>query len=128
MKQSLLRIAAVIGAIMLLFSIVIGPGILAPPITLIFGWLPAVDRLFRAWHPGASGALLFGMTLLVLVAGAHRFLRWVYRGLHQKESSRRFAARVGPGTGTVPEPAAEDGCATSVSRWRWKWTLCGFGI
>jgi hypothetical protein len=66
------------------------------------------------------------VTLLVVVAGVHLFLRWVCGGL--RPGSRRFAARVGPGTGTVPEPAAEDGCATFLSRWRWKWTLCGFGI
>ena len=101
MKQSLLRIAIIALAVVLFFVVMVGPGLLAAPITLIIGWWASLVRLSKAWHFNANAVWLFLFALVALVASTHVFLRWLYASLRSK-----------------PENALP-------SRWLWKWTLCG---
>jgi hypothetical protein len=81
-----------------------GRGLLAIPFVLLSGWVFSLARLWRAWHPAANAVVLSALALGVLLMGSHGFLRWLHHGLRGER---------------------EDGLRRS---WRWKWTLCGYGI
>lgn len=78
MRRSLLRIAVLLLGVLLFFTLLIGPGLLAPPITLLIGWWPSAARLYKAWHPSPAALTLFTLAVIALVAGGHIFLRWLY--------------------------------------------------
>jgi len=104
MRRSLIRIAELVLGGMLVLTMLMGPGILAAPATLLFGWWPSSIRLIEAWHPHPNPVVLFALAVIVLVAGSHAFLSWLYlrsRGSHENA----FPAK-----------------------WPWKWTLCSFGV
>ena len=108
MKRRVSRLAVLFG-IALLFLFLIFPGhLLVAPIilriTLLIGWWPSMVRLIRAWHPGAGGIALFVFAVVLLVAGSHSFLRWLYASLRNGNDSRWPA------------------------NWRWKWTVCGLAM
>ncbi len=71
------------------------------PITLLFGWLFSVTRIFGRWHPDMSHVFGFVVAGILLVVGTHAFLQWVYS------------------KGKSADPG---------SRWPFKWTICGFGL
>jgi hypothetical protein len=101
MKRTIKIVILVVMALVLWF--VVGPVLLAVPITLLYGWLPALFRLLRAWRFGPSAALLYGLTAAIVLFGTHYFLRWLYAGSGESQK-------------------------TQALRWPWKWTVCGFGI
>ncbi len=104
MSRALGRIAIAALVVLLAFIVLIGPGLLAAPIALFIGWVFSVARLLRSWHPSARSVLLFALATILLVAGTHGFMRWLYSFPKRKEDSR------------LP------------SDWPWKWTLCGYGM
>jgi hypothetical protein len=104
MRRAVIRLAVLLTMVLLLFILLIGPGLLAAPITLLIGWWSSIARLLKVWHPGSSGIALFLLAVLVMVAGTHLFLRWVFASAHEPAEDR-----------VPPE-------------WRWKWTVCGFGL
>lgn len=104
MKRIVLRLAVLPVAVFLFFILMIGPGLLAAPIILLVGWWSSMARLIKAWHPGSVGVALFVLAVVLMVAGTHWFLRWVYA--------------------SARHPAAD----RVSTEWRWKWTLCGFGV
>jgi len=92
---------------LLLVMAVVGPemvGVLVAAIALLLGWWPSMFRLIGAWHPSAVGIALFVFAAIVLVAGSHSLLRWLYAGLRNRDDSRWPVA------------------------WHWKWTICGFAM
>ena len=72
--------------------------------TLLTGWWLSAGRLLNGWHTALASVFLFALTVIVVVAGTHAFLRWLHGSF--------YSAR-----GKSP-PAA----------WRWIWTLCGFAM
>jgi hypothetical protein len=101
MKQSLLRIAIIVLAVVLFFILMVGPGFLAAPITLFIGWWASLVRFSKAWHFNSNAVWLFLFAMVALVAGTHVFLRWLYASLRNKQEN------------ALP------------SRWPLKWTICG---
>jgi len=99
-----LRLAVLLLALALVFILLVEPGILAAPITLLIGWWPSLARLARAWHPSPAGIALFIFAVVVLVAGSHSSLRWLYASLRNRVDTRWPA------------------------KWRLKWTVCGHAI
>jgi hypothetical protein len=95
-------------AVFLFLTLLIGPQILAAPVMLLaalfLGWVPSAARLWRAWHPGLPSVLLFFLATAAMVAGTHRFLKWLNTAIQ----------------GEREEVAARP--------WPWKRTLCGFGM
>ena len=106
MKRFGCTVLLLLGGVFAFFLLSLAPHLLGPPILLLFGWVPALGRFVRAWHAGPGAVALFALATLVLVAGGHRFLRWLAAGLKKAEGS----------DGTAP------------GRWRWRWTACGFGL
>lgn len=104
MKRTLVRLTVLLILVLLLFVLLFGPGLLAAPITLLIGWYSSLARLIKAWHPSPGGVMLFALAVVMMVAGTHRFLRWVYA--YARPSANGHAPR----------------------EWRWKWTICGFGV
>jgi hypothetical protein len=104
MKRIVLKLAGLPVVVLLFFILMIAPGLLAAPITLLIGWWPSMARWIKAWHPGSIGVALFVLAVVLMVAGTHWFLRWVYASARNPEAGR------------VP------------TAWRWRWTLCGFGV
>ncbi len=104
MRRTLMRGGTLVLAVVLVFSVMVGPGLLALPWALLFGWIPAGARLAAAWHPTTSGIILFVLAALALVSGSHVFLRW----LHAAFQAGHVSAVQG--------------------HWRWQWTLCVYGI
>jgi len=102
MRRGILRVAMFVISVCLFFILLIGPGLLNAPITLLIGWWSSAALLLRGWHPGSTGVVLFILAALFLVAGTHRFLNWVYTAQTTADNS-------------------------ALGGWRWKWTLCGFG-
>jgi hypothetical protein len=105
MKRVLLRLAVLL--ILLLIGVGFVPAISAPlvaAVTLLLGWWPSMVRLIGAWHPSRNGIALFVFAVILLVAGSHSFLRWLYASLRNQSDSRWPAY------------------------WRWKWTVCGFAM
>ena len=98
---------------LLIILMLLGPGIsvFLPAVFLIIGWIPSSWRLIHAssLNPGTMIALALAAT--VLLVGSHRFLRWLHRNLSQQN----------------PEPAEAPGLAAQ-NGWRWRWTVCLFGI
>ena len=72
-------------------------------IYLLIGWIRFLIRVVPAVHVRWDMAASAVVYALLLVAGSHLFLRWLYR---------------------------ETGAAAGDSgrRWRWRWTLSGFAI
>ncbi len=103
MKRSRLRIPMMVLAGVFCFVLLLGPGLLSAPITLLLGWWPAAARLIHRWQASSAAVVLFTVAASLLLAGTHRFLSWVYAARTAKENA-------GPAT------------------WRWKWTLGGFGV
>ena len=101
MNRSLLRIAVIALAVVLLFIVMVGAGFLAAPVTLFIGWWASLVRFLKAWHFNSNAVWLFLFAMVALVAGTHVFLRWLYASLKNKPESN------------------------FPSRWPWKWTLCG---
>jgi hypothetical protein len=104
MKRTLPRILAMPLFVALFFTLLTGPGVLEVPFTLLFGWPWSIGRSFKAMHPQPGGLILFLLTAILLVAGTHVFLRWLH--------------------GTLRSAAADN----IQVRWRWKWTICGYGM
>jgi len=104
MKRFLLKFVMLLLGTVLLFALLIDPGILAAPITLLIGWWPSMLRLGGAWRPTLNGTVPFVLTVVVMVAGGHVFLRWLYATVRGGKDSRW------------------------PIKWRWKWTGCGFAI
>ncbi len=102
-RTSFSAVVLLVGFI-LLFTAMINPGFLMPPMALLVGWWPAMARLAHAWQPTFDHLLVTGLAVALLVAGAHRFLGWVCANWNTDPEN--------PGRRT----------------WRWKWTLCGFGM
>jgi len=96
--------AVVISLLLLLMAPDILPALFSLCYALILGWWPAVGRLGHAWHPSAAAVCLFFLAVSVLVAGTHYFLGWLSSAWGTGQSQ------------TLPRP------------WRWKSTLCGFGM
>lgn len=103
MKRSILRLAMLPVALLLFFVLLIGPGLLTAPITLLIGWWSSAARLIKRWQPSSASLVLFLLAAILLVAGTHRFLNWIFA-----------ARRTSEGSGPIA--------------WRWKWTICGFGV
>lgn len=103
MNRRLLRLSCSIAVAILAHAFLTLRGVGVVHRTLLDGWWFSGWRLIDAWRPGASGSGYFFLGLAVTVAGTHRFLSWV------------CSAREGA-EGSPPV------------RWRWKWTLCGFGM
>jgi hypothetical protein len=105
MSRALLIIVGFVGGIFFLLLFLVAPGlVLEPPITLLIGWWPSGVRMLQACHPHPTGAVWFLLAVIVLVAGTRAFLQWL----------------------TVKWRGKSDGAV--ASGWRWKWTVCGFGI
>lgn len=104
MNRALRRIAVAVLAVLLVFILMIGPGLLEPPIVLLIGWGFSAVRLFKAWQPDRTAVVLFALATIVLVAGTQRLCQWLYASMRGK---------------------TEDDLP---SKWAWKWTLSGFGI
>ena len=104
MKRTFLRIGVMAVAVLLVFVVLVGPGILAIPITLLIGWWSSLVRLLKIWHPAPHAVLLFTLTVILIVAGTNAFMRWLYACLRS-------------GVGSTKAPA-----------WRWKWTMCGYAM
>ncbi len=71
--------------------------------TLALGWCPSLIRLIEAWHSHEGAMFLFGIALTALVVGSHLSLRWLYASLQTRRKDLPM-------------------------KWRWKWTLCGYGM
>src|SRR5579859_3673907 len=91
------------GLLLMMFLLAIGSPLPTVLITLAVGWYFSVVRLIGSLHPGGSAIVLFGLALIVLVAGSHFCFRWLYASLQ---------------TGQRDLPL----------KWRWKWTLCGYAM
>jgi hypothetical protein len=104
MKRIVIRLAALALVVCVILILMVAPGFLAAPITVLVGWWPAIARLYTAWRPNRSALLLFLSAVLALIAGVHWFSMWVY--------------------GFVWNPKNDRG----RHKWAWKWTLCGFGM
>jgi hypothetical protein len=98
-------VGGLVGGVFLVFMVMVAPGlVLEPPITLLMGWWPSAVRMCKAWHPHQTGVVWFLLAAIVLVAGTQAFLQWLATRWNGK-----------------PAGAA-------APRWRWRWTLGGFGI
>ena len=94
-------------ALLLFFMGMIGAlPLFEPPLLLLFGWTISAVRFVHAWHFSAGAVALFVFAVILLVTGSHAFLRWLYRSAHRDQAN----------AGAAP------------TGWRWKWTLCGYGI
>ena len=91
----------IFGLLLFLFD----PSIIILPITLCFGWLPASVRYWAPLHPNTRVLISLCLALAGLVVGAHLFLRWLYVSIRSSGGGSRLTVN-----------------------WRWKWTLCVFGI
>ncbi len=103
MKPSSLRLPMTLAVGVFCFVLLIGPGLLSAPIALLIGWWPSAARLINRWPASSADVGRFAVAAILLLAGTHRFLSWVYTARNAKVSAR---------------PAT----------WRWKWTLAGFGV
>jgi hypothetical protein len=108
MKRRSLKSWMVGPVIVLGFLVLIIPELLTVPVTvlmtLLTGWWFSLGRLLNVWHPALPSVLLFGVTVIVVVAGTHAFLSWLHGSLCRAK-------------GAAPAPV-----------WPWKWTLCGFAM
>src|SRR5215831_4027779 len=102
--SSLVRISALGLGFILVFTVMIGPGVLALPFTLAIGWWPAAARLLKVWRTNPGSIVLFSLAVIILVGGSHAFARWLHKRVRTIESNG------------LPR------------EWSWKWTVCGFGI
>jgi hypothetical protein len=92
-----------IAVLVFLIFTVLGLEILEIPFILVTGWLPSIIRLFSGVRPATGEATGLVLAILVLVAGTHFFLLWVYS-----------------------ESGKSKGCMPGI--WRWRWTVCGFAM
>lgn len=78
------------------------PDVLLVPLTLFFGWVNSLRRLWSGWGPNPVTLGLILVAFLVLLAGTHWFFAWL-----------RAQARL-----------ADGGAPSTPSRpWPWRWTL-----
>ena len=104
MSRVVLRLGVVLIACPLVFILLIAPGLLGLPIALLLGWWPSLKRLSEALHPSPGSLLLFAFGLGAMVAGTDSFLKWL--------------------AGNVRAVGQEK----LRGQWRFKWTLCAFGM
>jgi hypothetical protein len=104
MKRVLVSTGRIVLAVVLVFILLLAPGILIVPVTLLVGWWWSLGRLFTVWHPAPHAVVVFFLAVIVLVVGTHVFLRWLHGRLKNGEAVGKSPA------------------------WRWKWTLCGFAM
>lgn len=81
-----------------------GLALLEPPFQLLFGWIASLWRYVHAWHARPATIAWVGLGMLLLVAGTQRFAQWLFSSHLQTEAQ------------------------TKPPRWRWKWTLSGYGL
>jgi hypothetical protein len=105
MKRALdfLFVAIAIFLGLLVVSAVVGNATIIP-YTLLVGWVPSAGRILHSWHAALGGELWLAFALVVFVVGVHWFSRWVFAAKRRNEQGAHSLA------------------------WRWKWTLCGFGL
>jgi hypothetical protein len=105
MRRGLKRVMVLL-LLVVVAVLLIDPFLLVLPITLLSGWALSLTRLVKSWRPHPGSLLLLAATLAILIAGSHRFARWLHGSVRVKANA---------------EAAIPHG-------WRWKWTLIGFGI
>lgn len=109
MKRRWLR-NTLLGLGLFLVAMVIVPSVVIIPFVLLTGWVPSAARLIAGWQPPPGTVVGFLLAAAALVAGTHAFVRWLYRH------------------GQTPPGAQDDSPPAEGRPWKWRWTLCGFGL
>lgn len=88
------------------FVLGMAPEMIGVGITPVVGLFAAPARLLANWHSSLANCVYFGLGVLILIAGTHFLIRWLFKARHAK----------------APE------AADLSTPWRLRWTLSGFGI
>jgi hypothetical protein len=98
----------IIAATVPFFLLLLLPEIVVPwfitIVAVLFGWIPSGLRLAQACRPTFGASFVLALALAAFIGGTHFFISWMLRNWRDQQNLPRLA------------------------EWRWKWTLCGFGI